>query len=57
MGRELLHVDKQTGMKKQPVDFRNFAKAPKRNDIYDIKTFLFELYFNSVAVTVLTPPV
>lgn len=53
----LLHVDKQRQMKEQTVDFRNLANAPKQNDIHGIKTALLELYFNSVAVTVYTPPV
>jgi hypothetical protein len=57
MGGELLHADKQTDMMELTVDFRNLANAPKQNDIQDIKTVLLELYFNSVAVTVLTPPV
>ena len=57
MEGELLHANKQTDMKQLTVDFRDLANPPKRNDIHNIKTVFLELYFNSVTVTVLTPPV
>ena len=56
MGGLLLHADKQTDMKELTADFRVLANTPKQNDIHDIKTVLLELYSNSVAVTVLSPP-
>jgi len=54
MGYDLFHADRETDMTKQTVDFRNFAKEPKKYGINVQRCVLYPVTLHSNSMPILT---